>query len=151
MRLREIDVDRAPIIASVCEKLPEKVKQRDWLPLLLRESLGARLLLYVAIVDINLIHRTVDLKYVQSTQVVQVQYEGKTRLFSVAAVSTKKQNNRDPDSGISESFGALTMNVIARLYIVDWDTAIGIEDNVHAPVSKLLTVNDLLSPLFCRI
>jgi hypothetical protein len=87
----------------------------------------------------------VDLKYVLSTQVVQVQYEGRMRLFSVSAVSTRKQNTRDPDSDISESFGALTMNVIARLYIVDWDTAIAIEDNVHAPASKSLTVNDFLS------
>lgn len=86
-----------------------------------------------------------DLKYVLSTQVVQVQYEGRMRLFSVSAVSTRRQNTRDPDSDISESFGALTMNVIARLYIVDWDTTIAIEDNVHAPASKSLTVNDFLS------
>src|SRR6267154_2611335 len=43
VRLCEIDVNRAPIMASVSEKLPEKVKQRDWLRFLLRESLGARL------------------------------------------------------------------------------------------------------------
>lgn len=102
----------------------------------------------MTIVDIDLIHRTVDLKYVLSTQVVQVQYEGRMRLFSVATVSARKQN-RDPDSeDISESLGALTMNVTACLYIVDWDTAIAIEDNVQAPASKSLTVNDFLSPIF---
>ncbi|KAF8491156.1 AAA family ATPase [Russula emetica] len=122
VRLCEIDVNRAPIMASVSEKLSEKVKQRDWLRLLLRESL-------------------VDLKYVLSTQVVQVQYEGRMRLFSVATVSTRKQNTRDPDSDISESLGALTMNVIARLYIVDWDTAVAIEDNVQAPASRSLTLD----------
>ncbi|KAN0118673.1 AAA ATPase [Russula decolorans] len=110
VRLCEIDVNRAPIMTSVSEKLSEKVKQRDWLRLLLRESL-------------------VDLKYVLSTQVVQVQYEGRMRLFSVATVSTRNQNTRDPDSDISESLGALTVNVIARLYIVDWDTAVAIGDN----------------------
>jgi len=100
---------------------------------------------YVAIVDIDLIYRTVDLKYVLSTQVVQVQYEGRMRLFSVAAVSTRKQDTRDPDSDISESLGVLTLNVFARLYIVDWDTAIAIGDNVQPPASRSLTVNDLHS------
>ena len=99
---------------------------------------------YVAIVDIDLIYRTVDLKYVLSTQVVQVQYEGRMRLFSVATVSTKR-NTGDPDSDISESLGVLTLNVFARLYIVDWDTAIAIGDNVQPPASRSLTVNDLHS------
>jgi hypothetical protein len=43
VQLCEIDVNRAPIVTSVSEKLSEKAKQRDWLRLLLRESLGARL------------------------------------------------------------------------------------------------------------
>jgi AAA family ATPase len=133
-------------MASVSEKLSEKVKQRDWLRLLLREFLGARLSVVWAIVDIDLIHRTVDLKYVLSTQVVQVQYEGGMRLFAVATASTRKQNTRDPVSDISESLGALTTNAIARLYIVDWDTDVAIEDNLQAPASRSLTVNDVLSP-----
>jgi AAA family ATPase len=103
------------------------------------------------IVDTDLIHRTVDLKYVLSTQVVQVQYEGRMRLFSVATVSTRKQNTRDPDSDISEGLGALTVNVIARLCIVDWDTAVAIGDNVQAPASKSLAVNDFLPSIFCPI
>jgi AAA family ATPase len=136
-------------MASVSEKLSEKAKQRNWLRLLLRESLGAKLqyLLYVAIVDIDLIHRTVDLKYVLSTQVVQVQYEGRMRLFSVATMSTRRQNTKDPDSDISERLGALTMNTIAGLYIVDWDTAVAIEDNLQAPASRSLSVNDFIIPL----
>ena len=99
----------------------------------------------LAIVDIDLIHRTVDLKYVLSTQVVQVQYEGRMRLFSVVTVSTRKRNISDPDSDISEGLGTLTVNIIALLYIVDWDTAVTIGDNVQAPASRSLTVNDFLS------
>ena len=102
-------------------------------------------LLYVAIVNINSIHRTVDLKYVLSTQVVQIQYEGRMHLFSVATVSPRRQNARDPDSDISESLGALSTNDIPRLYIVDWDTAVAIEDNVQAPESTSSSVNDFLS------
>jgi hypothetical protein len=104
-------------------------------------------LLCVTIDNIDPIPRTVDLKYVLSTQVVQVQYEGRMRLFSVATVSTKR-NTGDPDSDIMESLGTLTMNVIPRLYIVDWDTAIAIEDNVQAPASRSLTVNSYPSIFF---
>ncbi|KAI0276798.1 AAA family ATPase [Russula aff. rugulosa BPL654] len=118
VRLREINVNRAPIMASVSEKLSKRSNK-----------------------EIGFACSYVNLWYVLSTQVVQVQYEGRMRLFSVSAVSTRKQNTRDPDSDISEGFGALTMNVIARLYIVDWDTAIAIEDNVHAPASKSLTLD----------
>ena len=67
------------------------------------------------------------------------------RLFSVATVSTRKQNTRTPDSDISESVGALTVNVNARLYIVDWDTAVAVGDNVQDPASRSPTVNDFLS------
>ena len=41
MRLCEIDINGAPVIATVAQKASEMVKQRDWLRLLLRESLGA--------------------------------------------------------------------------------------------------------------
>jgi hypothetical protein len=101
---------------------------------------------FVAIVDINLIHRTVDLKYVLSTQVVRVQYEGRTHLFSVSAVSTRTLNARDPESNISESLGALSVNDAARLYIVDWDTTVAIEDNVQVLESKPLSVRDFSAP-----
>jgi AAA family ATPase len=141
VRLCKIDINGAPVIASLSPKTSEKVKQGDWLRLLLRESLGANHLLYVAIVNIGLIHRTVDLKYVLSTQVVQIQYEGRMHVFSVSTVST-----RTPD--ISESFGALSMSDAARLYIVDWDTVVAIEDNVQAPESKSLNVEDLIPSCF---
>jgi hypothetical protein len=86
----------------------------------------------------------VDLKYVLSTQIVQIQYEGRTHLFSVADVLTTTRNAGDPKSDISESFGTLNMNDAARLYIVDWDSAVAIEDNVQVPESKP-SVNDFSS------
>ena len=43
MRLCEIDTNGEPVIATVAQKASEKVKQRDWLRLLLREFLGAGL------------------------------------------------------------------------------------------------------------
>jgi hypothetical protein len=108
-------------------------------------------LLYVAIVDINLFHRTVDLKYVLSTQVLQIEYEGRMHLFSVATVSVRTRNARDPESNISENLGALSMNDTARLYIVDWDTIVAIEDDVQVPESKPLSVRDFSVPFLCCI
>lgn len=43
VRLYEIDPSGAPVIPTVSQKASEKVKPRDWLNLLLRESLGTRL------------------------------------------------------------------------------------------------------------
>ena len=43
VRLCEIDISGAPVIATVSQKASEKVRQKDWLGLLLREYLGARL------------------------------------------------------------------------------------------------------------
>jgi hypothetical protein len=83
----------------------------------------------------------VDLKYVLSTQIVQIQYEGKAYIFSVATVSTSTRNAGETKSDISESFGALNMNDTARLFLVDWDTAVAIEDDVQ-PESKPLSVKD---------
>jgi hypothetical protein len=44
VRLCEIDINGTSVGASISQKTSEKVKQRDWLRLLLRESLGAGLL-----------------------------------------------------------------------------------------------------------
>jgi hypothetical protein len=44
VRLFEIDISNgAPVTVTVSQKASEKVKRRDWLTLLLRESLGATL------------------------------------------------------------------------------------------------------------
>lgn len=99
----------------------------------------------MTIVNFDLIHRTVDLKYVLSTQIVQIQYEGKTHVFSVATVLTSTRNAGDTKSDVSESFAALNMNDTVRLFIVDWDTAVAIEDDVQIPESKSLSVKDFSS------
>ncbi|EEB87687.1 hypothetical protein MPER_14884, partial [Moniliophthora perniciosa FA553] len=61
------------------------LQEKDWLPLLLRESL-------------------VDLKYITPTQIVEVVYEGRRRRFTISSVSS--QSHDDPKSlsndGISD-------------------------------------------------
>ncbi|KAH9954933.1 AAA family ATPase [Russula dissimulans] len=127
VRLREVDNNRVPVI----QKASEKVKQRDWLTLLVRESLGARL------PDAS----GFDLKYVLSTQIIQVRYENRTRFFSIATVSTRTRNGGDHRSNISESLRALRVDDATRLYIVDWDTTIAMEDNVQISKSKPLALD----------
>ncbi|KAI9452786.1 AAA family ATPase [Lactarius psammicola] len=127
MQLCEIDSNGAPLITPISgsQKISDKDKgkQRNWLTLLVRESLVA-------------------VKYVLSTQIVRVQYEGRGRLFSVVSVSKTTQGRRDRASDISDSLGALTMSDVPSLYIVDWDTTITIEDRAQAlePKPSLLDV-----------
>ncbi|KAH9978347.1 P-loop containing nucleoside triphosphate hydrolase protein [Russula compacta] len=121
VRLCEVDINGVPIIPSVSQEASKKVKRKDWLTLLVRESL-------------------VDIKYVLSTQIVPIQYEGRNRFFSVATVSVRSRNPKDSESNISESLGALSVND-TRVYIVDWDTTVTMEDNVQIPESKPPTLD----------
>ncbi|KAI0299653.1 AAA-domain-containing protein [Multifurca ochricompacta] len=124
VQLREININNTPVIASPYRKTSEKGKQRDWLTLFVREIL-------------------VDLKYVSSTQVVQVQYEGKERLFSVASVSQTKRHPRDLTSHVSESLASLNIDdaPIPSIYIVDWDTIVTMEDQGQVSESKPSTLD----------
>ncbi|KAH8984441.1 AAA family ATPase [Lactarius akahatsu] len=119
VQLCEIDTNGAPLITPISgsQTLSDKGKQRNWLTLLVRESLVA-------------------VKYVLSTQIVRVQYEGRERAFSVASVSEATQNRQDRASDVSDSFAALSMSDVPSLCIVDWDTTITIEDRIQASEPK---------------
>jgi AAA family ATPase len=92
-------------------------------------------------VNAEVIGRIVDLKYLLSTQVIQIQYESRKRLFSVGTVETRTPNNRDPFSTISESLSALSVDDAIHIYIVDWDTTVAIEDNDNSQVSGQISQN----------
>jgi hypothetical protein len=87
---------------------------------------------------------TVAIKYVLSTQIVRVKYDGRERFFSIISVSETSQARRDRASDISDSLAALHMSDVPSLYIVDWDTTITIEDSIHASEPKLSLVMGLL-------
>ena len=90
---------------------------------------------------------TVAIKYVLSTQIVRVQYEGRERFFSVISVSEATQGRRDQAPDISDSLGALSISDVPSLYIVDWDTAVTIEDRIQASEPKPSLVMGLLSTM----
>ncbi|KAI9443648.1 AAA family ATPase [Lactarius indigo] len=119
VQLREVDANGAPLITPISGSLTlsDKGKQRNWLMLLVRESLVA-------------------IKYVLSTQIVRVQYEGRMRVFSVVSVTGATQSKQDMPSDVSDSLSALSMSDAPSLYIFDWDTAITIEDKIQASEPK---------------
>lgn len=93
-----------------------------------------------------------DLKYVLSTRVVQIQYESRKRFFSVAAVKARTRNTTHPEQNILESLGSLSVHDTTHIYMVDWDTSITIEDDMRVSEPKLQSVKKLSSlHVFCSI
>jgi hypothetical protein len=87
----------------------------------------------------------VDLKYVLSTQVIQIQYESRNRFFSVATVSTRTPNAGDSGAKLSERLGALSMDDDTHIYIIDWDTSVAIEDSLQVSEPKPQAVRSFSS------
>jgi AAA family ATPase len=137
VQLREIDTNGAPLIVpnSGSQKISDKAKQRNWLTLLVRESLGI-ITTCAPLIAITERIWTVAIKYVLSTQIVRVQYEGSERLFSVVSVSEESHHRRDQALDITDSLGALNLSDFPSLYIVDWETTITIEDRAQASEQK---------------
>lgn len=87
------------------------------------------------------------IKYVLSTQIVRVEYEGKERSFSVVSVTEETQRRRDQASDISDSLRALNLSDVPSLYILDWETTITIEDRAQASEQKPSLVMEPLPSL----
>ena len=133
VQLREIDNNGLPLIMpnSGSRKTPDKGKQRNWLTLLVRESLGI-ITPYTPLITITELVWTVAIKHVLSTQIVPVRYESRERFFSIVSISETSQRRLNQKADISDNLRALKMSDTPSLYIVDWDTTITIEDRVQA-------------------
>ncbi|KAI0260648.1 AAA family ATPase [Gloeopeniophorella convolvens] len=145
VRLRELvmlDVNDAPMRVLASKDKPDKEKQRDWLTLLARETLGT---------NGSVVWPAVDLKYISHSQAISVQYEGKDRLFCVSFVSTPSDGNwsfpatimNDPTSDISEDLAVLNVEDTPLLFTVSWDTTVAIEDATQVSEPKLATQLDV--------
>ncbi|KAG6856285.1 hypothetical protein H0H87_005895 [Tephrocybe sp. NHM501043] len=96
-----------------------ETKQRDWLNLLLREHLVA-------------------LKYITCAQVLEVNYETRTRRFAVISISTNR-SEPEPVEGVAHDLKSLSINSQSKLWAVGWDSTISIYgSDAHevAPVHK---------------
>ncbi|KAF8073388.1 P-loop containing nucleoside triphosphate hydrolase protein [Lyophyllum atratum] len=113
IRLKEI---RSPV-PLLTSHTPEN-KQRDWLSLLLRESL-------------------VDLKYITSAQILEVPYEGQNRRFSVASISIQRSEPEGDE--LAHDLESLSIAPQSKLWAVGWDSLVlisGIETPEQEPPHK---------------
>ncbi|KAI0317871.1 AAA family ATPase [Amylostereum chailletii] len=109
LKLREVDAQGRPTSPPTSVK-NDKGKRRDWLSLLVRESL-------------------IDLKYISSTQIVQVEYEGQDRYFSVVSWTSPKSKGEHSVDELTKSLDSLDVNPLPPLCTVGWDSAIILEDS----------------------
>ncbi|TFY59854.1 hypothetical protein EVG20_g7635, partial [Dentipellis fragilis] len=113
IRLREVDATGNPLPPLEKSAKEDKGKRRDWLTLLVRETL-------------------VDLKYTTRTQIVQVRYEGSLRYFAPIFVTLQNVPTADPISDLSKTLDALAVDDLPPLSTVGWDTSVVIEDRAKA-------------------
>ncbi|KAI0055886.1 AAA family ATPase [Artomyces pyxidatus] len=121
VRLREVDLAGLPISAPSQKAKRDKGKRRDWLPLLVRETLASPRLITASLVD---------LRYITPSQVVQVQYEGMDRYFAVVSASPPNVPNGDAIADVTEQMSTLAVDSIPRLCTIGWDTTVTFEDDV---------------------
>ncbi|KAF9014894.1 AAA family ATPase [Cyathus striatus] len=106
---------------------------RDWLILLLREALGK---LYPPLL--------VDLKYITSSQQLQIQYEGQTRTFAVTSASATTSAALEPESDLAHGLSALAIHSPPQIWTVNWDSTISFvidektDELTHKPEVEIL-------------
>ncbi|KAJ3811060.1 P-loop containing nucleoside triphosphate hydrolase protein [Lentinula aff. lateritia] len=121
IRLKEVPI---PNKASTSSMKKSHEKEKDWLPLLLRESLGSHSILTLL----------VDIKYLTSTQTLEVMYEGRPRRYCVISVATTNTTTSPLETDIdevSERFGSLGWKSQPCIWTVSWDTVVTITENDH--------------------
>ncbi|KAG1836114.1 P-loop containing nucleoside triphosphate hydrolase protein [Suillus subalutaceus] len=107
--LREISI-RTRITQNVANS-QGKGKHRDWLTLLLREYL-------------------INLKYILSTQIIEVPYQGEIRTFSIDSVSAHHSASSSSVNTVTRDLNSLAIRVKPSLWTVGWDTIVSILEDV---------------------
>ncbi|KAI0671254.1 AAA family ATPase [Trametes maxima] len=113
IRVKEVFGEKRVAISSASTSSPKsphtgKGKRRDWLTLLIRESL-------------------IDLGYLTPMQTLDVVYEGKTRRFAVTSVSTE----RETDEGSDLAAGVQSLSLAdppPKLWTVGWETTVVLDE-----------------------
>ncbi|KAH9948308.1 AAA family ATPase [Amylocystis lapponica] len=111
VHLKEILKEAPPTrIPSAPSKTPDtgKGRRRDWLSLLLKETL-------------------VDLKYLAPAQTLEVLYEGQTRRFTLSSVPICDRPDDERDD-LAESLQQLSISSPPPLWTVGWDTTVALDD-----------------------
>ena len=88
VHLREVSTAKNGVLFKPADAT--KGKSRDWLPLLLRETLGTHKLFSLApVVSLIVSLALVDFKYITPSQIVDIIYEGKNRRFMFQSADRK--------------------------------------------------------------
>lgn len=88
-----------------------KGKHRDWLTLLLREYL-------------------INLKYILSTQIIEVPYQGEIRTFAIDYVSAHRSVSSGSVNAITRDLNSLAIEARPSLWTAGWDTTVSILEDV---------------------
>ena len=70
-----------------------------------------------------------DLKYITPTQTLEVFYEGKTRRFELASVSTHGHEEVDLVSALAHGLGGLKLKDTSHIWTVGWDSIVTVVDS----------------------
>ncbi|KAG1899678.1 P-loop containing nucleoside triphosphate hydrolase protein [Suillus fuscotomentosus] len=107
--LREISI-RTRTIQNMADS-QGKGKRRDWLTLLLREYL-------------------ISLKYILSTQIIEVPYQGEIRTFSIDSVSAHHSASVGSVNTITRDLNSFAIQVKPSLWTAGWDTIVSVLEDV---------------------
>jgi AAA family ATPase len=132
IRLREVSRNNAPTMKD------QKDQKRDWLVLLLKESLGWFHSASCSPHKLNCCIESVDLKYITNFQTLEVFYEGRIRRFTVISVSAQQPNSGTPES-LTDGMQKISVDPPAQLWIVGWETSVMVENQEKTqPTAKVL-------------
>lgn len=90
--------------------------------------------------DNDLNDTEVDLKYLTSTQVIEVVYEGKTRRFELHSVSTQHSDAPDSVAALAADLDNLGLHSTPQLWTVGWDSFVTVVDNGKEPTEEKVKV-----------
>jgi AAA family ATPase len=79
----------------------------------------------------------VNLKYILSTQIIEVPYEGEIRRFSIESVSAHHSVPSAPVSTITRDLNSLAIQVRPSLWTAGWDTVVLILEDVAVNDTEL--------------
>lgn len=82
----------------------------------------------------------VDLKYLTSTQVIEVVYEGKTRRFELRSVSTQHSDAPDSVTALAADLGNLGLHPAPQFWTVGWDSFVTVVDNSKEPTEEKVKI-----------
>lgn len=120
IKVKEVSISHQASSSSI--KISNE-KEKDWLPLLLRESLGTFPQVKMMTRSLLLV---VDTKYLTSSQTLEVVYEGRSRRFSVVAVDPSSKTD---SSDLSDRFQTLGIDSQSSIWIANWDSVVTIVEN----------------------